>query len=182
MESVLFEKIKNSHYADFVSFAIWNDSDIKDLLVIEKNIETLNQNIIIVGLNANGSITKFQNFHCKHRGGRDAWLREAFDHGYFQGAYMTDIIKNDKSSRQSSVDLNEDNIFKNIEEFKEELTFIGCKDPFIIAMGQKTTDILKRIPELARNVHSIPHYARRKPAITKKEFIESVKKLGEFVK
>ena len=179
MERVLFDKLKNSKFADFASFAVWDDKEIEDLSVIEKNIENLNQNIVIVGLNASGSIKKFQNFHCKHRGGRDSWLREAFNDSRFRGAYMTDIIKNDKSPRQFLVDLDEGNISKNVKDFREEMAFMGCRDPFIIAIGDKTTEILREnLPELIGNIHSIPHYARRKPAITKEEFTGSIKRLG----
>ena len=51
MERALFEKIRYSHYANFISFAIWNDNDINNLSAIEENIENLNQNIVIIGLN-----------------------------------------------------------------------------------------------------------------------------------
>lgn len=176
MNNVLFGKIKNSHYANFISFAVWNDNDINDLSAIEKNIKKLNHSVIIVGLNASGSIKKFQNFHFIHRGGRDSWLKDAFNHSCFHGAYMTDIIKNDISSRQLLVDLSEDNIIKNVKEFEKELNFIKCKNPYIIAIGVKTTEIFKKyLPEYTKNLHSILHYAGR--GITKNDFIKSVKKL-----
>ncbi|MCX6813138.1 MAG: hypothetical protein NTV77_01465 [Candidatus Azambacteria bacterium] len=130
MKLALFEKIKRSHYANFISFAIWDDNDINDLSTIEQNIENLNQNIIIVGLNISRGVNKFQNFHVRHQGGRDSWLKDAFNAGYFRGAYMTDIIKNDVSPRQSFVDLSIENIIKNIKEFKKELNFIKCENPY----------------------------------------------------
>lgn len=176
MEMALFKKIRYSHYANFISFAIWNDNDINDLSKIDENIENLNQNIIIVGLNISRGVNKFQNFHVKHQGGRDSWLKDAFNNGCFHGAYMTDIIKNDVSPRQSLVDLSIENIIKNIKEFKKELNFINCRNPYIVAIGYETTRILRQyLPEYIENIHSIPHYAKR--GITKKEFVESIKKL-----
>ncbi len=79
---------------------------------------------------------------------------------------------------QSLVDLSIENIIKNIKEFKKELNFINCRNPYIIAIGDETARILQQyLPEYAENIHSIPHYAKR--GITKKEFEESIKKLGE---
>ena len=178
MTRALFEKIKNSPYADFVSFAVWNKDDINDLSVIEKSIDILNQNIIIVSLNASRGLKKFQNFHFRHRGGRDSWLEEAFNNSYFRGAYMTDVIKNDTSSKQSLVDLSKKNIAENIKEFRKELFFIECKNPHFIVIGseRKTTGKLKQyLPKYTNNIHFIPHY--HKKGITKHEFLESVRKL-----
>ena len=178
MERALFEKIRYSHYANFISFAIWNDNDINNLSAIEENIENLNQNIVIIGLNVSRGVNKFQNFHVKHRGGRDSWLKDAFNNSCFRGAYMTDIFKNDISPRQSLVDLSIENIIKNIKEFRKELNFIRCKNPYIVAIGYETVRILQQyLPEYVKNVHSIPHYAKR--GITKKEFVESIKNLAK---
>jgi len=181
MDKNFFQKIENSKYADFISFALWSDSDISDLSVIKNSIEFLNQNIIIIGLNVSREVQRFQNFHFRHRGGRDHWLREAFNKGIFRGAYMTDIIKNDVSPRQSSVDLSKENINKNLLLFKEELDFINSKNIFIIAIGDTTYNILKEhLSKDGINICSIPHYARR--GITREEFIESVEKCEIFFK
>ncbi|MFA5386281.1 MAG: hypothetical protein WC297_01215 [Candidatus Paceibacterota bacterium] len=176
MERTLFEKIKNSKYADFISFAVWDEIDLDDFSAIEEDIDILNQNILIVGLNISRGVKKFQNFHVRHRGGRDSWLRGAFNRSCFRGAYMTDIIKNDVSPKQSLVDLNKNNILRNVDDFRKEIHFIECKTPDIIAIGDKTTEILQHyFLEYAESIYSIPHYAKR--GIKKEEFFESVKEL-----
>jgi len=181
MDKSLFYRIKNTRWANFISFAVWDDNNIDNLFVIEKNVNDLNQNIVIVGLNINGGVKKLQNFHLKHPGGRDSWLRNAFNKGCFRGAYMTDIIKNSKSSRQLAVDLSKENIDKNLLIFREEMFFINSKDTFIIAIGDITYDILKRgFVEDNKNIYFIPHYAQW--GITKKYFLSSVKKCETFFK
>ncbi len=172
MNIELFNKIKNSHYPDFVSFAVWNDNDVCDVSAIYDNIDCLNKDIVIVGLNTNGNVEKFRNFHYKGRGGRDIWLRESLNRSCFRGSYMTDIIKNDTSSRSTKVNLSDQNIKTNIELFKEELKFIESKKPFIIAIGSDSYEILRSFCD---DVYYVPHYAKR--GITKQQFIESFSEL-----
>lgn len=173
-----FQRIKSSKYEKFVSFAIWNDSDIDDLSVIEKNISDLNQDIVIVGLNISRGVNGFENFHVRHQGGRDSWLKDAFNNGCFRGAYMTDIIKNDLSSRQSKVDLSDNNINSNLISLKEELDFMRSKCSFIIAMGDKVYSVLRE--GIGGNVYHIPHYAKR--GIRKEEFIKAARECEDIFK
>jgi hypothetical protein len=44
---------------------------------------------------------------------------------------MTDIIKNDISSKQNEVDLNKENIKENIDNLKKELDFINFNNYII---------------------------------------------------
>ena len=176
MDKKLFNKIINSCYSNFISFAVWNEDDVRDISVIKNNIDCLNKNIIIVGLNTNGLVEKFKNFHYKGCGGRDVWLKEVFNRSVFRGAYMTDIIKNDNSSSRKDVNLTKENKIKNAHRFKEELQFIECENPYIIVMGDDAYEIiLEYLPEYKNNVQKIPHYAKR--GIKKEQFIKSIKKL-----
>ena len=93
------EKEKFSH---LVSWAIWNDKDINDVSMFEKRkiestLPQLNENIVIMGLNASDSGNDrrepWAGFHNRHRGGRDSWLRElAKVDTRIKGAYMTDVL------------------------------------------------------------------------------------------
>ncbi|OGF68794.1 hypothetical protein A3H65_03475 [Candidatus Giovannonibacteria bacterium RIFCSPLOWO2_02_FULL_45_14] len=163
-------KIKRKYRC--ASFAIW-DGDL-GYSSIEKNKKLLHSRAVIVGLNASAKIKPFENFHKKHRGGRDAWLREAFGESVIRGAYMTDIIQNDFSVRESEVDLSNSNITRNVERFRNELQDVKAKSPFIVVIGKKAYDILVA-NFTTYSIYKIPHYA--KLGITKKKFMSSVKKV-----
>ena len=59
-----FQKIKKE-FGHYSSFAIWNEDNIDDLEVFEKNLKLLHGKIIFVAYNASAPIIKFQNFHKK---------------------------------------------------------------------------------------------------------------------
>lgn len=177
MKKALFERIKKGKYARYASFAVWDDRDLDDTSIIEKNIKTLRSDLIIVGLNASGKPTnRFTNFHTTHRGGRDSWVRDVFNRSPWRGAYMTDIIKNDTSSRQpKGRDLVNEK--KNAKIFKDELRTIGCKRPrYIIAFGNRTARILKeQFPEWKDRILQVLHYQLR-GTHQKKRFMNAVAK------
>lgn len=177
MKREIFETIRRK-YSKYSSFAIWDDNDLKNVSIIKKNIDILNPNIIIVGFNASGVIKKeFGNFHCKHRGGRDGWLREVFNHGPIRGAYMTDIVKNDFSSRMDKANLSKNNIKLNVRRFKKEMNDLKSKNPIIISMGDAPANILKDLNNY--KMYKIPHYAKR--GIQREDFIQAVKKLAGLI-
>ncbi|MFA5173369.1 MAG: hypothetical protein WC435_03170 [Candidatus Paceibacterota bacterium] len=173
MEKEIFKQIKKK-YGNYASFAIWG-KDLNNVNIIEKNVEILHGKIVFVGLNISKSINKFQNFHFKHKGGRDNWLKELLNDSFiFKGAYMTDIIKNNISSRQNKLKMSDKEKEKNLELFEKELIALNTK-PELIAFGNKTYKLLDKIPEkLYKDRYKVSHYASW---IKKNDFFREVKKV-----
>jgi hypothetical protein len=132
MEKPVFENLKKTKYDDkelckLASWAVWDKDDIENTKVIEDNIEGLNGKIVFVALNFSRERNvweDWQNFHCDGRG--DKRLRDLLSGTKYQGAYMTDLIKNnhnanadeakkefkhDKEKRDKDIDF----LFKEIE-------------------------------------------------------------------
>jgi len=176
MEKSLFKKIRSQYYC-FSSFAIWNPKDINDTEVIRKNISKLHSKFVFIGLNASASVREFGNFHHIHTGGRDAWLAESLGKDkIFCGAYMTDIIKNDKSPRQRDVDISPANVAKNIKILRKEIDLVGAKNSILIAFGRTAHDLL--LKEKLK-VEYLVHYASW---IKKEKFLSEVRRLQKSLK
>ena len=91
-------------YGHMSSWAIWSKQNGKTKSGMEdisffynpskKTLETLNPNIILVGLNISEKIDRvFGNFHPDKTKAQDYKTRYALQDTMFWGAYMTDIIK-----------------------------------------------------------------------------------------
>jgi hypothetical protein len=134
MDKDLYEKIKAKH-GKHASWAIW---PLEDLGNYEKVKEKINPNIVIMGRYIPGEIKEdFKNFHYpgyEDDTSSDGKLRFAFGDSEYKGAYMTNIIKYNKRNAPER---------ENIKSLKEELEFIGSKNPLIIALGQDAFIMLK---------------------------------------
>ena len=155
----LFEFIKRK-YGGFASWAIWADefekpkSNINDLNVfdIHKNISllnSLNNNIIMVGLNISRTFSEpFRNFHDPNPHANDFKLRFAFRNTEFYGAYMTDFIKDfemvDSSGVLKYLKTNGTLIEKSTIIFREELLDLKAKDPIILALGDTSFNLINQ--------------------------------------
>ena len=121
------EKLKelSEKYGSHSSWAIWNDQDITDLSVIEPNHMTLQDKVVMVGLNLSAEIDKpWQNFH---NGRNDYKLRQAFNDSSYRGAYMTDLIKDHVNPKSNDVlnQLTEEALQDNFDLFYEEMEALG---------------------------------------------------------
>ncbi len=155
----IFEKIK-CKYGDVASWAVWEDVDIKtksnmghlNIFNLQKTptlLETLNNNVVMVGLNFSRPLEPtepFKNFHDLNPSANDFKIRYAFKNSKFYGAYMTDIIKNleMKDSHNVKALLKKDTtiIERNISVFRKELVDLGAVKPILLAFGTDTYDIL----------------------------------------
>lgn len=172
-----YEKIKNK-YGEFASWAVWANEDIRpksnigDMSIFDQDknqtlLDTLNPNVIMVGLNFSRIVEKvaFINFHDKRPQGQDYKLRYAFRDTEFYGGYMTDIIKDfeEKISGNVVKYLKDNRKFElmNIELFDEEVTDLKCKDPLIIAFGNVTFDILKKHFQEKYRIKKVMHYSQQ---------------------
>jgi len=187
----LFEEIKKK-YGNVASWAVWYDEGQKpmtnmgiDIFNINKNpslLETLNNNVIMVGLNVSMRISEkpFVNFHTDDptkSAGPVYKVRHAFKRTKYYGAYMTDIIKNCEMVAQGEVlaflKNNPEIIKANISVFRNELLYIQAKKPLILAFGNATYYILNNY--LDKDCYSklikIAHYSCY---INKKDYWDKV--------
>lgn len=172
MEKEHYLKIKEK-YGRQSSWAIWQEAgnlpksnidnlEIFDLEINKSLLETLNPNVILVGLNISRKFDNdFANFHDGRPQSQDYKIRYAFQNTPFYGAYMTDIIKNfeDKISGNVLNYLKNNKTFEkeNILKFNEELKDLKINDPIIIAFGNATHRILER--NFKYKIIKIPHYS-----------------------
>lgn len=165
-------------YGEFASWAVWVNEDVKpksstgDMSVfdLEKNpklLETLNPNVIMVGLNFSRTIERnaFVNFHDKRPQGQDYKIRYAFRDTEFYGAYMTDIIKDfeEKISGNVLIYLKENKEFEltNVRLFEQEIIDLKCTDPLIIAFGNITYDLLNKHFGQKYRIKKVMHYSQQ---------------------
>ena len=172
MNLIEYEKIK-AKYGSMSSWAIWSNqgenikSNMGDISFFENptltTLNSLNPNIILVGLNISKHIPKlFSNFHPDYSSAQDYKTRYALKNTMFWGAYMTDIIKDfeEKVAGNLMQYLSKNKTFekKNIIKFEQELVDIGCKSPIIIAFGNDSYKILKR--NLTQyKIYKVSHYS-----------------------
>ena len=180
-------------YGHMSSWAIWSKQNGKTKSGMEdisffynpskKTLETLNPNIILVGLNISEKIDRvFGNFHPDKTKAQDYKTRYALQDTMFWGAYMTDIIKSfeEKISGNLMKYLSKNKRFEkeNIEKFEQELVDIGSHNPIIIALGNDSYKILKR--NLPKNkVYKVSHYSAY---ITKEKLRTEFEKLEKDIK
>jgi hypothetical protein len=172
MDIVKYETIKTK-YGSMSSWAIWKNqekntkSGMGDISLFhnpsDTTLQTLNPNIILVGLNISKRIPRtFGNFHPDYSSAQDYKTRFALVDTMFWGSYMTDIIKDfeEKVSCKMMKYLSSNKSFEkeNIIKFKQELVDIGSKDPIIIAFGNDTYKILKRNFKDFK-IYKVTHYS-----------------------
>jgi len=188
-----FEKIKEK-YGEVASFAIWvkphdkpksniGDMSVFDLQQNPRLLETLNANVVMVGLNfarEKGEHTlseKFKNFHDPNPRGQDYKIRYAFEGSPYYGAYMTDIIKNfvmlDSGDVKKYIKNNKEYLLENVRKFEREIVDIGAVKPIILAFGADTYKILNDnlLSEFYSKIIKLPHYSHH---IGKEEYRQKV--------
>lgn len=193
-EKLYFEIAKK--YGKVASWAIWDKagdkpkSNISNMGIfdITKNPSTLkaiHTNVVMVALNFAREVEMnepFLNFHDSNPHGQDYKIRFAFEGTRFYGAYMTDIIKDFPMLSSKDVLKNlKDNpheITKQVNEFREELKFIGSRNPIILAFGRDAFNILNR--NLDKSEYSeliaLTHYSHQ---ISKENYrIDTLKRIG----
>jgi hypothetical protein len=149
---------------------------------LDKNpslLETLNPNVIMVGLNFSRSMAgeTFANFHDKRPQGQDFKIRYAFRGTEYYGAYMTDIIKDFEEIISGNVlkYLNENEEFElmNIRLFEQEILDLKCPNPILIAFGNITYDLLYKHFGQKYRIKKVMHYSHQ---ISKENYKSSVLK------
>ncbi len=182
-----FDYIKGK-YGEFASWAVWlnedkkpksniGEMDIFDLKMNPNLLDILNPEVVMVGLNFSRQIERvdFVNFHDKRSQWQDYKIRYAFRDTPYYGAYMTDIIKDFEEKVSGNVlnylKKNKDFEIQNVALFEEEMKDLKCKDPFIIAFGNITYDILQKHFGEKYRIKKVMHYSQQ---IGKENYKKSV--------
>lgn len=157
-------------YGHMSSWGIWCDKDVKeksnisDLSILTNliNTQSLNPNVIFVGLNISKPIKPFGNFHSNSSRSHDYKIRYALKDTIFWGSYMTDIIKDFEEKTSGKVmkfiRKNPSFVEENIKTFEEELLFIGSNNPIIIVFGNKCYEILNKYLNKYK-IYKVSHYS-----------------------
>ena len=162
-------------YGNISSWALWTEHldnrskiGMDDISFFENpsqsTLESLNPNIILVGLNIYEKIGKiFGNFHPDKTSAQDFKTRFALQGTMFWGAYMTDVIKSyeEKISGNLMKHLSNNKDFEkeNIKLFEQELLDIGSQNTIIVAFGNDSYNILKRNLKDKYKIYKVPHYS-----------------------
>jgi len=122
--------VKKNKLPYFSSWAIYGKNELKQKKVIEDNvIRCLNNNIVFVGLNFSNPLRSWGEWQNIYENYNVKWLLsgENFKVGKYEGAYITDIIKNIIGPVAKKVinELEHENINKNIGWFFEEIDLLG---------------------------------------------------------
>lgn len=121
------------------------------------------------GKTGHGQNVYWANFHSKYKYGRDHKLRYAILEGDAEGSYITDLIKNDKSTtakeKVNEYKKNRVLLERHIDTLKREIGLLcGAKKPCLIALGRDTENFLKQTLEKeGYKVFFLPHYSATKP-------------------
>lgn len=162
IDKKVYDKLEEE-YKDVASWAVWTPIDVLptsntgDMTVFDKPdlLDIIHNDYVLVALNASehaerkdGYTGPWRMFHSDdNRRQLDFKLRYAIVDTPFEGAYMTDIIKNhrDKNSDQVLKHCRENpqTLVDNLEVFREELETLGGK-PVIVAIGGDTYNILSK--------------------------------------
>ncbi len=186
------EEIKNN-YGHMSSFAIWSKIEenqkpkygVGDITHFY-NTENLNinRNIILVGLNLSGRGTidkPFSNFHNPKSTSHDYKIRFAVQDTIFNGAYMTDIIKDYEEVMSNKVmqylRKNPEVLNENLKSFEKELQDIGSNNPIIIAFGNDSFNILSKLKNKYK-IYKVSHYSS---CISKEKLREQFLKISEYL-
>jgi len=169
-----FSLIKEK-YGNCASWAVWASeganatSNISDLSIFdsEEILETLNPNVIVVGLNISRDDLKdklpFANFHSDYPKAKEYKLRRVLKDTSWWGAYLTDVIKDFPEIYSGNVlkALNDDPEIEinNIKIFLQEIKDLGSINPTIVALGWDAYRILKKHLLQEYNVTQITHFS-----------------------
>lgn len=166
-----FQEIKTK-YGHMSSWAIWKNKDengkeksnVGNITIFETVSESLNPNIVFIGLNISKKIIQpFANFHSISSTSHDYKIRYAVKDTQFYGAYMTDIIKDFEEKVSGSVmkyiKQHPDFLQENIASFEDELKFIGATHPILIAFGNDCYKLLKKYLKNTDKLFKVSHYS-----------------------
>jgi len=154
MDRTVFDALK-AHTLDGVpvsvcaSWALWNPQNLADTSIIENNVHRLNGNIVFAALNFGNTkniIGEWSNFHSASRSIKN--LQTVLTGTRYEGAYMTDIIKN--TPVQKAADLmamirrGEIDVEPHITSFIEEINLLHTDTIELFLFGRDVERLFKK--------------------------------------
>jgi hypothetical protein len=152
----------------FSSWAIWNDSDIEDSSIIKaENASRLNPGIVFVALNFGSPLPvdwrDWQNIRGVKR------VYKLLRGTRFEGAYITDMIKNHPVSNQNilfdRIRKGEIDIEANIKAFFEEMDLLGADNIEMYLFGVGVENLFReyvmrhpKFPEFSRKLKKVQRF------------------------
>ncbi|SHM08659.1 hypothetical protein SAMN05720467_0529 [Fibrobacter sp. UWB7] len=137
------------------------------------------------GKNGHEQKISWSNFHSGYKYGRDHKLRYAVLGSAAEGAYITDLIKNDKSKtakeRVNKYKENRALLEKHIDTLKREIELLcGKKKPCLIALGRDTENFLRQsLEKEGYKIFFLSHYSATTPKFD--EYREQLKEILDSV-
>ena len=189
LKRTIYEVLKKE-YGLLSSWAIWTPpgnkpksftSDMSLFADEDALCQKLNPNYVFVGLNASihnhKEVGVWSNFHSDdNRRQNDYKLRFALLGTKFEGAYITDVIKNypepDSKKVAKFMRQNPNILAEHIEKFKQEIALLETQ-PILIAMGNDPYEMLESLQE-EYTIVKIPHYAARGALQSKEKYGDAV--------
>jgi hypothetical protein len=161
-------------YGNISSWAIWDENDHKDTLIIGENIGLLNSRYVGIGLNISNPVAEWSNFrgtHCRK-------LQQTFNKGRLRGFYLTDILKNIVESNSSIIEQKikskEIEIEKHIEFFIQEMKDVKItEETKFLIFGNLAYELFNKYLKAIyphNQVIKLKHYSARG---TDKEWVKS---------
>ncbi|MGI8484956.1 MAG: hypothetical protein ACR2OU_11930 [Thermomicrobiales bacterium] len=175
-----FDNVK-AKWGAYSSWAVWRrigpgdapKKDIGDLSILDpvQNpalLESLNPNIVLLGLNAASraiALEPWVNFHDSRSVANDFKIRFALEETPYWGAYMTDVLvglhETDSARVNSWIKRDPVGVDKQAARLESELADIGAVDPLVVAFGGVAYDVLR--VRLGKNyrIVKVTHYAHQ---------------------
>jgi hypothetical protein len=165
----------------YSSWAVWKrigpgdppKKDMGDLSILDPDqnptlLETLNPNIVLLGLNAASraiAAEPWSNFHDSRPVANDFKIRFALEETPYWGAYMTDVLvglhETDSARVRSWIRRDPGGVNEQIVRLESELVHIGATDSLLVAFGGVANGVLRvRLSKMYRIV-KVMHYAHR---------------------
>ena len=186
-----FNSIKVA-WGAYSSWAVWAPqvpaggvkSGTGDISVLDpsKNpelLDSLNPNVVLVGLNAAtrplASDDAWVNFHDPRPTANDFKIRFALEGTPYWGAYMTDVFvglhETDSSKVKAWMRANPDEVSRHLARFEQELSYLGAPDPLLVAFGGMVYDVLNAHLGSRYRIVKVTHYAHQ---VSKEKYRASV--------
>ena len=175
-----FESIRNK-YGKVASWAIWeacgdrpksnmSARSVFDLRLNPSLLDTIQTNVIMVGLNFSRdiqSIYDFANFHDENPHANDFKIRYAFEDTPYYGAYMTDALKNlvipNAQNVRDYLKKNPKAIQPHMVQLEHEISDLATVNPLILAFGRDVFSIINK--NLKRDLYGhliqVTHYSHQ---------------------
>lgn len=175
-----FDAVK-ANWGAYSSWAVWKrigpgdapKKDVGDLSILDPDqnpalLESLNPNIVFLGLNAASrpiASEPWVNFHDSRSVANDFKIRFALQDTPYSGAYMTDVLvglhETDSAKVSRWIKRNPSGVEEQIARFERELADIGAVNPLVVAFGGAAYDALRlRLGTSYRSV-KVMHYAHQ---------------------